>query len=550
MTGNWCMCRIRLFGMMDGVLWKRRSGGEEAGISHSPQLYASNAHIHLGPPSESSQPSTQQHLHQPSFSASPAMARVEIPGDASRPPAKRLQVPRACERCKRLRRGCSEYRPCRRCIDSGVADQCQKPSVPLAGVSAMGDAYVAHQRLSELVSARVIDYCTARFFDRLHPTIPILTLDYVAHLRASASSPDNEKGIESLCLLMGMCCQVLLQTEEPEDLFHQGIIPETNHAFGRLLLDTAVSTYQTLPKSSLISLELCLSSFFFYACEAVLFHHSRAFRFLREATTLFLLFRLEDADELGLLLARRLFWVLLISERSNAIRYRRPITLQITEDTPSLDTCEPLLAGFWCLAALFRPIDTSFIALLNREVLAISPTPEAMNTIEIKVNSALSPVIDLRDTQKANLMVTQLWLRVTIWQLRLHLGYLVEESYQHSLTFRYPIDVAKDLILSTRDLPTTSFKVHGVGMTEKLFDIASALVDVLARIPLTSTSACGVAMGTSPQDDLSYLRSLIRKLPGGSTIYDDLLEKHIQQTVPSLASRRPDDLSIGVLSAR
>lgn len=414
---------------------------------------------------------------------------------------------------------------------------------------AVGATHSAHKRLTELVPVRVIEYCTARFFDRLQPTIPILTLDYVARLKTSASSSANEKGTESLCVLVGMCGQVLLQTEEPEDLFHQGIIPERNLDFGQLLLETILSTYHTLPRHSSVSVELCLLAFFIYACEAVLFHHSRAFWFLRETTTLLLLFRPEETDDLGRLVASRLFWVLLISERSHAIRYRRPITLQITDVTPSLDTNDPALVGFWSLAALFRPIDTSFIALFNHENIAIGPTPEAINHVEAKVNSALAPGIVLRDTQKTNLRVTQFWLRVIIWQLRLHLGYLVEESYQHNLTFRYPIEVTKDLVLSTRDLAIESFKVHGVGLTEKLFDIASALVDVLARIPVTPTSPRGVATGTSPEDDLTYLRDMIRKLPGGNTIYNDLLEEHIQQTVPGLASPGRDVLSVGGLDS-
>lgn len=373
-------------------------------------------------------------------------------------------------------------------------------------------------------------------------------MEYVTRLRVACTSP--ETGLESLGVLVGMCGQVLLQTEEPEELFHQGLIPEKNLVFGRLLLDTAVSAWQSLPRQSPITIELCLFTFFLYACEAVLFHHGRAFRFLRETTSLLLLFRPDGGDDLTHLVSNRLFWVSLISERSHAIRYRRPITLQITNDTPSLDSSDSSLTGFWSLASLFRPIDTSFIALLNFEVIAISPSPESLNHVETKVNSALSPGLDLKDTQKANLRVTQLWLRIIIWQLRLHLGYLVEESYQHSLTYRYPIDVAKDLMLSTRDLSSSAFKVHGVGLTEKLYDIAAALVDVLARIPLTSTSPRGVAMGTLPEDDLLYLRNLIRKLPGGNTIYDDLLEKHIQQTVPSLATRRPDVLSINTLDSR
>ena len=86
------------------------------------------------------------------------------------PAAKRFQVPRACERCKRLRRGCSEYRPCRRCIDSGVADQCQVTVLgpQLNGPVPGADAQSLHHRLSDLVPARLVDYCTQRFFERLH----------------------------------------------------------------------------------------------------------------------------------------------------------------------------------------------------------------------------------------------------------------------------------------------------------------------------------------------------------------------------------------------
>lgn len=340
-----------------------------------------------------------------------------------------------------------------------------------------------------------------------------------------------------MCILVGMCGQVLLQTEEPEELFRQGVITERNFNYGCALVDAAVSVWQQLPRHSPVTIQLCLFTFFLYACEAVLSHHSRAFRYLRETTTLLLLYQNDKADESEHLLASRLFWVLLISERSHAIRYKRPITLHIMEETPTLDILDPSLLGFLSLAELFRPIDTSFIALLNHEVSATAPSTEYINDVEAKVNSALGSGFGLHDTQKANLRVTQLWLRVVIWKLRLHLGYLVEESYQHSVTFRYPINIAQELMLSTRDLPKSSFKVHGVGMTEKLFDIASALVDVLARIPITPTSPSGTVVDTLPVNDLSYLRDLIQHSPGGDTIYDELLEKHIQQTLPSLATR-------------
>ena len=450
-------------------------------------------------------------------------------------PSKRLQVPRACERCRRLRRGCSVARPCQRCLDAGQEHQCRldveaRPSVSRISLDNVPSGTV-HQQVMDLLPSPFLDFCISRFFDRLYPTIPILTSDYIARIRAESPLED---GLQPCCILLGMCAQVLLQTEEPEDddLSRLGV---TSLNYSHILLEKAASIWQSLPRNAPVTIELCLLTFFLYACEAVLSHHSRAFRYLRETATLLLLYQGDGADEMERLVSGRLFWVLLISERSHAIRYKRPITLHITEETPSLDVLDPSLLGFLNLAELFRPLDTSFIGLLNQEA-TLSPSPAHINDIEGRVNSALGSGFGLYDTQKANLRVTQLWLRLVIWKLRLRLGYLVEDSYQHSITFRYPINIAKELMICTQDLPKSSFTIHGVGMIEKLFDIASALVDVLARVPVMPTSPSENLVDL-PVNDLSYLRTLIQNSPGGYTTYDDLLEKHIQQTIPSLATR-------------
>jgi len=386
----------------------------------------------------------------------------------------------------------------------------------------------------ELLPDPFLDFCISRFFDRLYPTIPILTAGYITRIRTINYSPDD--ALQPPSLLLGMCAQVLLQTEEPEDLSRLGVMSQRGLQYGHILLEKAASLWQSLPRNAPVTIELCLFTFFLYACEAVLSHHSRAFRYLRDTATLFLLYHDDGADETEKLVSRRLFWVLLISERSHAIRYRRPITLHITEETPNLDVFDPSLLGFLSLAELFRPLDTSFIGMLNQEV-TLNPSPTFINDVEARVSSALGSGFGLYDTQKANLRVTQLWLRLVMWKLRLRLGYLVEDSYQHNMTFRYPIDIARELMLSTRDLPASSFTVHGVGMIEKLFDIASALVDVLARIPVTPTSPSGPIVETLPVNDLSYMRALIQNFPTGDATYDDLLESHIQQTIPSLATR-------------
>ncbi|KAF5236104.1 hypothetical protein FAUST_6714 [Fusarium austroamericanum] len=474
--------------------------------------------------------------------------------DIPNPPAKRSQVPRACQRCKTLRRGCNEYRPCRRCVDAGLADRCigqsGSPTI-LQPIHAYPYPYQsfpnthngpadALSRLTDLVPSQVLDHCVERFFARLYPTIPILTRDYVGQLRSTSPTSPEER-LEAYTVLVAMCAQVLLQSEEPENLLSQGLIAQNNATYGSMIVDQTVAIHQSTPRTMRPRLNQCLVAFFLYACQARLSHHSQTFLFLREATTLFCLLRLDDMDHTSKALAHRLFWVLVISERSHAIRYRRPITLQITDEAPEIDVNDPSLSGFWSLSALFRPIDTSFVALLNQERFAITPPLSSLDLVETAVNTAIKPDALLHETQKANLRITQLWLRMTVWKLRLRLGHLSENAQQYSLTYQYPLVIAKDLTLSTRDLSIDSISIHGIGVTEKLYDIVSAVVDVLARVPVAPSSPQGLAMGTAPEDDLLYIRNLITKLPGGTSTYDPLLEKHIQQALPSPESTVPEN---------
>ncbi|KAI0127213.1 RING-4 protein [Xylariales sp. AK1849] len=489
---------------------------------------------------------------------------------------KRAQVSRACGRCRRLQKGCSESRPCQRCIKTGLAEQClagggpptsampqtrygsgtavhelsarsapiTSPTLSPLGLSSAPQAFTnfareSFQRQADLLPIRVIEYCAERFFSRLGPTIPIVSPEYVASLRRRIAE-STEAGAEAYCVLLGMCAMVLLQVEEPGGRqFSDMVGAETNAAYGWVLLEEVLAAHRHLPRRSNPSFENVLLTFFTYACHAALLHHGQAFFFLRETTTLYLLLKPEQLQDTTRTLAERLFWVLIASERAHAIRYRRPITLQITSSSPSATLSSSTgtgqsnsLAGFWSLAALFRPLDTSFIAILNTESVSCPPSPDALDEIEAHVNAALdhSPPGSLHQTQKANLRVTQLWLRIIIWQVRLRLGHLSETAIaKSSHTYHYPLEVAKDLALSTRDLELGSMIVHGVGLTEKLFDMACVVVNVLARVPL------GFERGPA-EEDVRYLRGLITELPGGRTVYEKLMVKHLIAVLPGIVN--------------
>ncbi|KAK0649906.1 hypothetical protein B0T16DRAFT_457269 [Cercophora newfieldiana] len=382
------------------------------------------------------------------------------------------------------------------------------------------------------VPAAVVEHCMNRFFDRLFPTIPILTRDYVAYLNDTARGP-SAAAAEARSLLHAVCALVLLQAEDPGSQIPIGPAPQPPAASGRELLDwaTATHTQSVGPARVDPSLEMCLLTFFLYACHAATLHHSQAFYYLRAATALWQLraSHPQSASHPHAPLGNRLFWVLLVSERSHAIRYRRTITMLVCPDTePPEDTAS--LAGYSSLAALFQPLGTLFFALLNREEPSVSCPPNFLHGVEASINAAVRSTDLLHDTQKANLRVTQLWLRTVIWQLRLRLGHLQQESERESLTYSYPLVIARELILSTRDLAVGSMAVHGVGLTEKIFDIASAVVDVLARVPVATNGARSRNTEGEPQSNLVYLRNLIKQLPSGQAIYDALLEKQIEAT--------------------
>lgn len=148
------------------------------------------------------------------------------------------------------------------------------------------------------------------------------------------------------------------------------------------------------------------------------------------------------------------------SFRAHAVRRHQPITLPITISTPCLEEDDD--QGLYHLASIFRPLDESFFAVWNGS--KHNCTKEWLLELEQDVRCALPPVLNLSDEVTANVRVSQLWLRIKLWELFPRFGYLSAESLYDCLMFKYPILVAKDLWTLATNLPIQSFRVHGVGM--------------------------------------------------------------------------------------
>lgn len=54
-----------------------------------------------------------------------------------------------------------------------------------------------------------------------------------------------------------------------------------------------------------------------------------------------------------------------------------------------------------------------------------------------------------------------------MWQLSITSGYLSSTSSESSMTFGYPIEIARDLVAVIGDFSKQSMEVHGIGLVSR-----------------------------------------------------------------------------------
>ena len=185
---------------------------------------------------------------------------------------------------------------------------------------------------------------------------------------------------------------------------------------------------------------------------------------------------------------RRLYWLLFVTERAYALQRHRPLSLTATISLPTANDdpteCAPPLAGFIHLVNVYKPFDDAFVALWNKTRNDCSPT--YLGTLQKQLTESLPGYLGSTDSQTTELRVSQQWLRTMVWQLSMEKGCLSSNHEDPSFTFNYPVEISRDLINMTSGFSQQSMEVHGVGLVEKLFDVACSLTDVLSLLPTPS----------------------------------------------------------------
>lgn len=389
-----------------------------------------------------------------------------------------------------------------------------------------------YKRDPSLLSKQTIDSCMSFFFEHMYSITPVF---HRQRLQSLIDSHLNTSP-EVYCLIATLCSFIMVQPGM--------VLPGTPGAHqdsnryvnAEALLGEALNirkSYDFVENPSLLAVQ---TSFFLFACYFSLEKQNTAWYHLIQATTLAQMTKMHEessyltGDKIENMYRRRSFWLILLTERAYAMERHRPLSLHATIELPNADDIpaeREIISGFLHLINLYRHIDDDFIGLWNKTKSECSTTWLA--DLQQKLTDALPPKLMSTESQAADILTTQHWLRTMVWQLSIMNGYLSSTSPDSSMTFQYPIEIAKDLIRDINALSQESMEVHGVGLIEKLFDIACTLTDVIACVPLDTA-----IFGTIPVDYLDQFLYLISRLRGGASRFVPLLLAKITEGIPQL----------------
>ncbi|KAH0396899.1 hypothetical protein KCU89_g8835, partial [Aureobasidium melanogenum] len=222
---------------------------------------------------------------------------------------------------------------------------------------------------------------------------------------------------------------------------------------------------------------------------------------------------------------QRIYALLYISERGACIHDTFPVSIlsapkllcdKLPGEDPAIST------GLSMLFHLFSLLDLNYIQA--RSKLSLSGGTDKEYIELAKLQEKLCSVLNLTNVseiQRADVLITQQWLRLMVWQTALRLGLISSKSMNPSYSYAYPMQIAASLHDVLKTLPSATIEVHGLGIFEKQFEIAYSLLDALT-----------LSDGTQSPHHHEMLRSLLESLsasPKSRDVYVRILQNKMGQ---------------------
>lgn len=155
----------------------------------------------------------------------------------------------------------------------------------------------------------------------------------------------------------------------------------------------------------------------------------------------------------------RVYWLLFITERAHSIQHDVPTTLKRAPDLPPLENLNDgsVTPAFVQLCKLFNILDVTITAdpASARDALAMA---------QQELSSDDAPLSLENELQRADISMTQQWMRIFLWQHALNVTNLSSANAVDEFSFSFPAKVAQNVLSNLSSLSRQSVEAHGPGM--------------------------------------------------------------------------------------
>lgn len=372
------------------------------------------------------------------------------------------------------------------------------------------------------LSAYLMTQCIRQYFRHLYPIRPLIHESSLIHRLNRHDDLTNEEKI----LILSICANTVVHAAPESDLSL-----DKKMQLGKQFLELCFLVrrqYDWAETATLLSIQAS-----YHICVALFeLKRPRAHHFyLREAAFMALEqgLHLESTyvgmDEIQAICCRRTLAILFITERGLAILRNKPAQISHLPhlSTDYFDDQDGIiLAGFSALVNLFSILDEKFLRLwdatsLDSDSSGYEPY-ENVAAIQHSLNDMSFENFPMTDIQRADVLITHQWLRLIFWQASMRQGLISYSASDPIFSSAYPITIAKNLCVAIKDISHDAILVHGLGIFEKLFEVAYTLMDALT---IANTN-------WSESQELRYLFDVLNASSNSQGIYVKMLRTKIE----------------------
>ncbi|KAL7940445.1 fungal-specific transcription factor domain-containing protein [Trichoderma barbatum] len=317
------------------------------------------------------------------------------------------------------------------------------------------------------------------FFERLYPVFPIIDKDWLLTLLQSDEHQEEPLSAGLYSFLAALSAAVIVQLNAADSTFDDSENASRSTLNFRSTFSAQFYMAQCIQaRKQRGFIEECdewtvLTSFFLFAYHGNLDQSRSAWYYLREAIGFIQTLGMDERNTYTGL------------DTETAER-RRP-ALGPTIDLPRvLESQNPKLAyGFVTLAKVFAAVDEPFMTAWKDQSpsgTVGAPKQASQSIARFLRHSEVEGVLcEVEETQRLDILITHYWLRLLHCQLQIEHSpesiSIYDASNAHCI-----LDISWSVLQIISTASTACLESHGIGMEQKVSDVATCLCDILAGL--------------------------------------------------------------------